>query len=110
MDDSGDCSYLNSQYGSNWSVPFGDVEYWDFSNQKDNSSVAPSLPIVNDYTHGDNSAFIPLVGDDYLADDDTVSKNIIYLNVMSLVFCCCNCMCLVLVLSDTSQIEFCIIF
>ena len=70
-----DCSYLDSQYERNWSVPVGNVEYWDFSDQKDNSSVAPSLPIVNDCTCGQNSAFVPLVADDYFADDENVSRN-----------------------------------
>ena len=32
-----DCSYLNSQYENNWSIPVGKVEYWDFSNKPDTS-------------------------------------------------------------------------
>ena len=39
-----DCPYLDSQYESNWSIPMGEVEYWDFSETPDNSSIAPSLP------------------------------------------------------------------
>ena len=70
-----DCSYLNSQYEENWSIPVGEVEYWDFTNQPDNSSVAPSLPIVNDYTGNSEPepAFQPLIGEEYFGDDEDVS-------------------------------------
>ena len=46
-----DCSYLNSQYEENWSVPVGEVEYWDFKDHIDNWSSVPSSPFENDYTH-----------------------------------------------------------
>ena len=76
QDDDYDCSYLNSQHEANWSVPLGDVEYWDFSDQKDNSSVAPSLPISNEYTK--KPSFDSLVSEEYFADDENVSKIVIF--------------------------------
>ena len=68
-----DCSYLDSQYEQNWSVPVGDVEYWDFSDQRDNSSEVPSSPFENDYTRARKDSFEVLVSDDYFADDENVS-------------------------------------
>ena len=75
QNDDYDCSYLNSQYEQNWSVPLGEVKYWDFSDQHDNSSVAPSLPIVNDYTtkKACEPEFDPLVTEGYFVDDENVS-------------------------------------
>ena len=72
-----DCSYLDSQYEDNWSIPLGDVEYWDFSNQPDNSSVAPTLPL--DYRKPVEKGFEKLVSDDYFAEDKNVSLLELYL-------------------------------
>ena len=69
-----DCSYLNSQYESNWSIPLGDVEYVDYSNQHDNSSTVPSSPLVNEYSRQVEENFEPLISEDYFADDENVSK------------------------------------
>ena len=68
-----DCSYLNSQYENNWSIPVGKVEYWDFSNKPDNSSVIPSFPFENDYTKCHEEDFQVLVSEDYFSDDENVS-------------------------------------
>ena len=67
------CDYLDSQYESNWSIPMGDVEYWDFTGHPDTSSVAPSLPLHNDFTSNQQEPFVPLDSDDYFADDENVS-------------------------------------
>ena len=72
-----DCSYLNSQYENNWSVPVGEVEFVDFSDQRDNSSVVPSQPIKNDWTRNEENVveekFDPLVAENYFGDDENVS-------------------------------------
>ena len=66
-----ECDYLNSQYEENWSIPLDNVEYCDFSNQPDNSSVAPSLPLVNDYTRKRNGKeFDGIISEEYFADDE----------------------------------------
>ena len=48
QDEEYDCSYLDSQYESNWSIPLGEVEYVDFTYQADNSSEVPEV-LENDY-------------------------------------------------------------
>ena len=73
QDEEYDCSYLNSQYKQNWSVPLGEVEYWDFSNQPDNSSDVPSSPLKNDYTGPAEQVFDSLVFEEYFADGENVS-------------------------------------
>ena len=73
QDEEYDCLYLNSQYEQNWSVPLGEVEYWDFSNQPDNSSDVPSSALENDYTGPAEQVFDSLVSEEYFADGENVS-------------------------------------
>ena len=54
-------------------VPVGEVEYWDFSDQHDNSSEIPNSPFENDYTRARKQAFDSIVSDEYFADDENVS-------------------------------------
>ena len=71
-----DCSYLNSQYEEYWSVPIGEVEYVDFSDQRDNSYDVPSLPIKNDWTDDQDvveEKFDPIAAEGYFADYENVS-------------------------------------
>ena len=64
-----DCLYLKSQYKNNWSIPVDQVEYWDFSNQPDNSSVIPLSPFENDYTKACEEDFQVLVSDENVSFD-----------------------------------------
>ena len=59
-----------------------DVVYYDFSNQRDNSSVAPdvdklfgSIPKVEN----SNEGFVPIIGDGYFADDEEVSMSSVHI-------------------------------
>ena len=49
-----------------------DVTYWDFSNQPDNSSVAPSTQEIVEM-FGDKSSIEPMVSEAYFADDEKVN-------------------------------------
>ena len=54
-----------------------DVVYYDFSNQKDNSSVAPDLDeflAQKAKKEKVDSEFVDIVGDGYFADDEEVSN------------------------------------
>ena len=84
QDEEYDCSYLNSQYEANWSVPVGEVEYWDFSNERDNSSEVPSSPFENDYTRARKQAFEEILSDDYFGDDENVSFSTLILSIFAM--------------------------
>ena len=53
-----------------------DVVYYDFSNQKDNSSDAPDLKMFlaeKKSNEAKNSEFVQVIGDGYFADDEEVN-------------------------------------
>ena len=54
-----------------------DVVYYDFSDQKDNSSVAPDLEtfLADKRKRESNEAeFVKVIGDEYFADDEEVNE------------------------------------
>ena len=72
QDEDYNCSYLDSQYESNWSVPLGEVEYVDFSDQPDSSSEVPEV-LENDYILACKCNFEELLSEGYFGDDENVS-------------------------------------
>ena len=78
QDEEYDCSYLDSQYEENWSIPVGEVEYWDFSNERDNSSEVPSSPFENDYTKAREPPCNKIVSEEYFGDDENVTCIVLF--------------------------------
>ena len=63
-----------------------DVVYYDFSNQKDNSSVAQDL---DDFlANKKQSEFVPVIGDEYFADDEEVCNRFLIVLLFLVVLIC----------------------
>ena len=67
-----------------------DVVYWDFSDQVDNSSIAPSLPLKQSHESNQNldAQFCDIeeiISEDYFADGEEVSIGLAYKILVNLV-------------------------
>ena len=50
-----------------------EITYWDFTDHPDNSSTAPSTQEIVEMFGDKQEPFVPIVSDEYFADDEKVS-------------------------------------